>query len=357
MQMKTWATLAVVTALSTGGAIYSVSQQQSATAQISYDELLYPDLADQLTRVDQLKITAPGDALIFKRGDTNTWTASSKHGYPADVNRIKQAVVAVAQARILQPKTADQTRHDRLNLLAPDAKNAKSVAMTIAAGSETLADVITGKTRKAATKSTPAEIYARRADENRTWLVSGYFDLKQDAVAWLDRKLFKVERLDVRAVSFTHPNGETAALARDKPGGVMALMVLPEGYKEDEILMTAASRALEFLNFRDVKPAGEVDFASAVKAVYTVDNGVVVTVETIPTGEQLDNDDTYWTRFSLKYDPTVRVEGEEQTPEQAQAFVKEANERVKGWAYLFTHFTAQNFIRKTENLIEKKKAG
>lgn len=358
MQMKSWTILAAITAVSVAGAIYSVSRQQSATAQTSYDELLYPELAGKIGDVSRLTVTAPGRNWRFQRQSNGDWTAADKFDYPADVNRIKQAVVAVSQARIMQPKTGDPARHERLNLRAPTDKGAKSVEISVAADETVLADLITGKTRKAATKSRPAEIYARRAGEDQSWLVAGYFDLKEDAVAWLDKKLFKVERLDVFAVAFSHPDGETANLKRDKPGGVMALQtVMPDGYKEDEILMTAASRALEFLNFRDVKPAKDVDFSNATRAVYTIDSGVVVTVETVPTGQKLDDDATYWTRFSLAFDPSARQKDEKQSVKEAKAFVKEAAARVDGWAYLFTHFTAQNFIRKTENLIEKKKAG
>lgn len=372
MRTRSWFILLIVTAIASVAAVWLVTARDERLAERVYGERLFPGLESHLNDIAELDLDTGLDQWTVYRDDKGVWRLKQRGGYPADADRVKEAAVALATARVVAPKTADPDKLSRLNLVGPDPKvesadDVKTVALTAkSSDGKELAALILGKTKKLPTSSETGQAYVRRKGEDQSWLVEGRFDIRKEPTAWLDKTLMKIKRKRIREVAIEQPDGAVLKLKRNKFGDLRPVD-MPDGRKVEDIKLTAAQRALEFLPFTDVKPADEVDMSGAVKAVYRTDNGMVVTVHTKAAGFETDNDPAYWVTFDIRHDPaSVSTEAEMpelQGPDEKKPVIdpaegaksaKSAMERADGWAYLFARFTAQNFIRTMDDVTSPK---
>lgn len=358
MRRTTWIALLVVTAVLVAAAVFVLQRQASQLAAITHGEALFPELADRVNDVAGLEITTASARWTLERDAGGVWRHSGRGGYRADLDRVKQAVVALSRASVLAPKTADPARHDRLDLVAPTGEapagdDAPSTVRLVArdADGNSLAALILGKSRRRATTREPAQVYVRRDGEDRTWLVEGRFDIHPDQTEWLDKTLFKVTKEEVASIAVTRPDGSMTRIERSADGA-FHLDAVPEGRTEQEFRLTAAGRALEFLRFRDVRPAGEVDMTGATTGVWRADDGLMVTVRTAPAGFKTDGEDAFWVTFEagVDADRAATATG----TEGAAARAATASGIVAGWAYLFPRFSAENFMPSPDTLTRPK---
>ncbi|WP_417515918.1 DUF4340 domain-containing protein [Minwuia sp.] len=373
MKRSTWLILLIVTVLFAGAAVWSVTERNARLAARDYGTPLFPGLdGANVNRIAELRLDTGHEAWTLKREASGRWVMVERAGYPVDPDRVKQAVVALANATILAPRTADPAQHHRLNLDPPAAVDSEDDVTSIAlsargADGAVMADLLIGKVKALPTSRDPGQAYVRRAGEDRTWLVEGRFDIRKDPTAWLDKTLFRIPREEISAITVHHPDGEVLRLVRNR-FGTLNIADLPDDRASRDVRLTATQRALEFLPFADVKPAAEVDMSDATVTTLYADDGTAVTVRSAPAGFQVDKDPGYWVTFSIEHDPELATtpddlpipgpndEGKQREVDvdAGAARATEAQARTDGWAYLFAEFTAQNFRHTLETLSEPK---
>ncbi|WP_416899599.1 MAG: DUF4340 domain-containing protein [Minwuia sp.] len=374
MKSRNWIVLLIVTAIFAAGAVWSVIDRNRQLAEREYGEPLFPGLEGaSANRVAELSVDTGHAAWTLKKEEGGRWVLAERNGYPADIDRVKEAVVALTNARIVAPRTSDPAKFARLDLEPPKVDLEKegdvtSVRVTAKdADGDAMADLLIGRVKALPTSREAGQAYVRRWDEDQSWLVEGRFDIRKNPTAWLDKDLIKVKREEVRAISVARADGGVLDLARGKFGN-LHVENLPEGRKEEDIRLTAAQRALEFLPFKDVKPAAEVDMTGAVVTTIRIDDGTTVTVRTVEAGIEVDKDPGYWITFDIAHDPSaVTPEADLPEPgpndegkkreidvEAGAARAAKAKARADGWAYLFAEFTAQNFLHSLETVSSPK---
>ncbi|MDF1737070.1 MAG: DUF4340 domain-containing protein [Minwuia sp.] len=370
MRRTTWIILLLLTIASVVAAAFVLDRKADRLAAREYGQPLFPQLAGQINAVARLEFVTPKGAWSLSRDADGKWHHDARNGYPADADEVKRLVVALSRATVIAPKTSDPELHDRLGLEEPQpvtegAADSKVAAIKVIVrdeGGALLAGVILGKTKQLGDATEPAKIYVRRAGENATWLAEGFFNLKPAPTDWLDRDLFKITKDVVTDIRIAHPDKPLLELNRSEYG-YFHVTDLPEGLQEQEIRLTATGRALEFLKPRDVAPESEVDFAGATQTTFTTQSGWIVTVDVRDAGRKVDNTDAFWLRFDVQFDaglieqlPTG-IDGKEPEPivaEDEEARARAAAALVRGWAYLFPSFTAENFTQTLENLTKPK---
>jgi hypothetical protein len=87
--------------------------------------LLIPDLQKQVNDLDRLRVSGPGGEPIatLLRGD-GSWRVEETNGYRADWNQIRTLLADLAQAEVVERKTANPDYYTRLGVedtSAPDA--------------------------------------------------------------------------------------------------------------------------------------------------------------------------------------------------------------------------------------------
>jgi len=359
MRSKPFLVLAVLTVLALAAAAASIVERQNANRLPDVPAALFPGLMDRVNDVATVDVATPAGAFTIRR-DGELWQAVEKSGYPVKFETVKQAVVGMASLKPLEPRTQDAGLYHRLQLVDPrDAKATEGKGVLIelkdAAGKQ-IAAVIVGKTKSVSTTAREGWYYVREPEERRTWLASGRIDVFERPTAWLDSSMIEINRNRVRSATSIQPDGTALTVGRPNNTKVdFAVENVPQGYRQTfDTAPNSLGAALGFLSFEDVKPAGEVDFAGANKAVFKTFDGLVVTGLVKRLGEE-----EFWIRFEAAHDPAGDVSatlGEEERaklskPEDVAKEVAHIQARFAPWAYRVPKYKAEDFMAGKERFL------
>ncbi|HHQ14350.1 MAG TPA: hypothetical protein ENK16_04935, partial [Chromatiales bacterium] len=106
-----------------------LNRPESATGQ---GQLLLPELAGKLNDIDRLVVTAAGNkrlATLVKGPER--WIVEDADGYPANVGRIRRNLIELAEARIVETKTAKPEFYDRLGVQDVSEDSAGGIRLDI----------------------------------------------------------------------------------------------------------------------------------------------------------------------------------------------------------------------------------
>lgn len=329
--------------------------------------LFVPGLADALNDIERLTVVkANGETVATLEKRPDSWVVSNKHDYAANVGKLRQSLLALSEARILEQKTANLELYDRLGVedVAGAAAAGLSVALT-ATGRE-LPTVILGNAEGSKYR------YVRRADEAQSYLIDRNPDFPRAAAQWLDSLIVDVRSDRVHEVTITHADGEVLRLSRASPELTnYDVADLPAGR---ELLYpgvaNVVANGLRELNLEDVEPAPDAPVEQPTVVEVRTFDGLVVRV----TGTKTD--DASWITLAASVDaeqvaraaPTTDTPASEagaaaaaSTPADGAAGdaaadpVAEAariNAKVGGWRYQIASFQYDQMTRRMVDLLK-----
>ena len=227
-------------------------------------QLLVPALARDVNTVAAVEIAQGGKKLTVERSGEQ-WKLKERAGYPANAEKARALVLALASAEAIEPKTANKDRYSLLELEDPAAKDAKSRHVRVLDDKgKPLADVILGKSRGDAFGSGRGGFYVRRPSDAQTWLASGEPKATAEVRDWVQTGVFSTDTAKITRLTIEHP-GE-APLVIEKGGDEkekFKLAQIPEGKKlkqgaaVDPIPQAFSSIDLEDVRKLDATPAGD----------------------------------------------------------------------------------------------------
>ncbi len=383
MKSKTLGLLAAITIV---GIILAVFANREPSTNIPQSgQLLFPDLMAVVNDVNEIAIETKEHTVTLVRGEQN-WGVKEKANYRADVEKVKQAIVGMADLRIHEPKTKNPELYERLGLQAPDQEGSpsKMVSLKTVDNAET-AKLVVGNQKPAKGNPRMSEIYVRKLDDPQTWLVTGNLPLETVSGEWLDKEVTALTTKRVHQVTVTHPNGKTLHLSKEKPEDLdFQLDAIPSGFKvSSQFNLNNVVGTLVQLELEDVKPQAEIDFSGnpGVSAVLETFDGLRLHVHTTKQDEKV------FAKVSAEFDENIivptepdpqsasseKAKGAEtekddneiaatlpkkesllKTPEEVQKEVESINQRVQGWAYVLPSFRVENFSKLKKDLISKE---
>ena len=343
--------LALITALL---AVIVTVNQRGGSPQSDRGRLLLPALADALESISRIEIVAGGNApVLVLTQESGRWVAANKGDYPADVSRIRAALTALSQARILEQKTANPVYYDRLGVEPVETADAGSTLLAIDAGQGDRIAVLLGNEEGQSYR------YARLADDTQSYLIDRNPDLPATAANWLDTELLDIETGRIREVTVEHADGQTVRVFKDAASAAnFALENMPP---DRELLYTGVTDtmagALRTLRFEDVRAATPGEMPSSVTTYRTYD-GLVIRALAF-TSEALD--DT-WIAFEAAGDPAAAAPpedpadtappGDSGTVRDPQAEAASLAERLGSWQYRLPSHKVEQITRRTEDLLK-----
>ncbi|HCT3879995.1 TPA: hypothetical protein OTT26_004958, partial [Pseudomonas aeruginosa] len=113
MRLRNVAGLALTLALF-AGILGWLHERQQPPAQPPASRAWLPGLKPH--QVTALCIATPGQPTIRARRDGKDWTLASKDGYPASGETIRQLLRSLADARLLEEKSASPENRERMGL-------------------------------------------------------------------------------------------------------------------------------------------------------------------------------------------------------------------------------------------------
>jgi len=373
MKTKTFYGLAAVTAVAVVAAVVSVSSQRAPTRIPADRPAAFPDLAAKVNDIAEIEVRAGKDKFTVKR-QGERWGLVEKGGYPVPFEKVKGAIVGLANLKLLEPKTGDPERYARLQLEDPAKDDAKSrqIVLKDASGKE-IAGAVIGKKNANLFGSARGGTYLRRGGDAAAWLAEGEVEIGATANDWIERELIDIAQEKVSSATVTHPGGETLHVHKPVENAkTYAVDNIPEGRKlKSDTEPNGVAGALWRLRLEDVKPVSEVTIpADHIVGVYKTFDGLEVKIDMAKIGEE------YWATFAATPPadaaPAAETKPAEAKPADAKPdeakkdaakpadapadpakLAADINARVKGWVYRLSSYDAEKMVKKVADLLDE----
>src|SRR3546814_8545653 len=190
--------------------------------------------------------------------DGDGWVMEERYRFPGRTGLIRKLLFDLCQLELIERKTADAGRLDRLHLDDVAGKDSMATRVVVAAGDETLVDLHVGKRRDSITGGEPM-VYVRRTAETQSYLAEGDLDLRGGPVQWLPREIVNIAKDGIVAAALTAPSGEVLRLER--AGKDFRIAEPPAGRRTDsQYTVNNAATMIDKLLFDDVRAAEGLTF-------------------------------------------------------------------------------------------------
>jgi len=346
-----------------------------------------PGLAGRLADMESLKVVHAENTVLatIERGEQG-WAVAEKGGHPANFERLRSVLTALAQARRVEKKTALPEFYSRLGVDDPVSPDATGYLLELDYGGRHPADrFIIGQ------RAGAGMAYIRTAGEAQSWMVSADFDLSDRARDWLDREVVDLASSEVRRVVLQRAAADVLEIARKDAGDINFTPVgIPQGRELSYgSVANSIAAALANVEANDARPAAEVDgLPRAVQARYETFDGLQLSLDVreeaaIAAEEGTgggEDDPSYWVMFSAAAlepleaeapavnedsDPGEAASSEEDGDSEEQAGSEEDDPSVAeraaqldaklgGWAYELPRYKSDQWFKKMDDLLKEE---
>jgi len=369
MKPKNLAALIVVAALAIGLAVIT-SKRNTQPAPDAIGRAVLPDL--QVNDVAVLAVVAAEETATITRTETG-WVVPAKYNYPADFEKVRSTLLALADLKVGQVVTLDDALRSRLKLSATAVDGAGTGTLLELRGQdgETLASLIMGENRMRSTPSGrggpdgyPDGRYVS-ADGGKTgYLVSeDLSDLAGDQKDWLDAEITSVAAADMAEITLTAPDG--AALTLRRENGSLTLDALAEDEELDNSKLYAVESALNYLRLEDIADPSledaQLGFDKPSRFTVKTPKGEIYSVS---IGGSPEGGDTRYIRVAVSLapaqetaddpnDPAAGDENAKKERAELEAATLDLNARLSPWTYVISSYKADAMTRTRADLVKK----
>jgi hypothetical protein len=285
-------------------------------------DLLLPELKGHINEINRISVSGTDDAgSISILNDGSQWVVLEKGNFPADVGKVREILLELADARAIEQKTSNPERYEQLGV--HDAGTTLLVE-----GDGFSYGVIVGNSAQSNYR------YARLTDQEQSWLIDKNPDLPSNAGGWLRSDIIDIDASRVRSVSISQTSGEQIHLSKAAAEDTnYAVDNIPEGRELSyPTVANGIGGALNDLELDDVQQGTPAD--EAVITVVETFDGLTITVQSEST------DEATWIALSADAD------GE--ASEEAAAI----NAVVSGWMYKVPDYKANLLVRNWDDILK-----
>ena len=343
MSLRSFLVLSTITAIAVAAAVFVTAERDSALGGASRAPM-FPELMDRFDEVATIKVSrADGEATIERK--ERAWVVKEASSYPADMEKVREVLIGLAQLETLEPKTKRVDRYAKLEVEEPIGKDAKSARVTLTdANGGTMADLIVGKTKFSLEGID--SLYVRRPGEERAWLALGRVEPARGRLGWVDQSFLSIDRERIRKATLRPSAPAPLVVFKAKAGDEdFKLAGMPPGTElKDEFGVSDIARVLQGLTFDDVRPAAEVpvDQSGEPHGVYETFDGLIF--------------DLWLTEFDGKTWLAGHAKaGTDPAPSEAvKKEIEAINTRLATWRYALAEYELKNLNKTMADLVTKK---
>ena len=304
---------------------------------------LVPGLVKKANEVTGLvHRNADGVVAALSRGETE-WQVAELGGYPADWQRVRATLSALADAAILEYKTSNPDYFDRLGVEGPDVSGSASAELQVTAGEQQWT-IIAGKV-----PDLQFGQYARLGDAQQAVLIDQELDLPDETIDWVDRQVLDVGAGLVADVEIRHADGEIVKLSKvSADDSNFQLKTMAEGRELKSVYtLNSAAGMFAMLELDGVRRDDIPESTVQAESVVTSFSGVRITAEVIELSDMQaaagdESGATPWVRIRAELvDPDTATE-------PAQEMLDNIQGRTEGWLYRFSSTRTDNLLRRNE---------
>lgn len=293
--------------------------------------LLFPNLA--INDVRSVEITdTKSSVTLAASGDE--WVIESRGGYPSKFEPVKELILAMSEATIVDTKTDDPAQHARLQVGDPTegASGGSRIVLRDAGGNE-LAGVVLGNREPGAQEHR----FARRIGEDQVFLAEFGASPASETMKWVSPEVIRLTRDRVARVSIERPEGQLVEIERTSESNTaFTLLNLPASIRaRSSFELSKIAGALGFVDLIDVRPASQLEtivpadeedatLPDPFLATYTTTDGLEIGVTLWPIRDQ-----RWMTLVAEAADP----EATDETGETAEVRARRLNDNLRGWVF------------------------
>ena len=127
---------------------------------------------------------------------------------PVNVNKLRQILLQIADARIVEQKTSNPDRYSQLGVQDPGIQGSQGIQLTLA-GPDMNYELIVRKLAQAGYR------YVRIAEESQSWLIDQNLEIPDSVGEWLVREIVDIKSADIKSVSIKHADGEVLGISKE----------------------------------------------------------------------------------------------------------------------------------------------
>lgn len=380
MSSKSLLWLSIVVLIVASAAYFSVRSGRTSPAAAPLGSLA-PGLAHRVDDISAITITRGGATTRMIRTGPADWVLAGKGQFPVEKEKPRALLRALAQATIVELKTADPAMYERLGVADPGPDSSSMLVRVDDKDDNMIFAVIVGATKPDAAYEAGqprAGRYVRLVGQAQSLLALLSIEAEPDPIAWVNRTVADVSAEMMQSLEVTHPalsGGARLRFWRERPEDSVYLAApIPEGRQlKDDGLPRRCVSALSFAAMEDVRKAKDLEaqMGEAVLSEFRRFDGVVIRVRT------LVSEGKRWSTFEAAYEPRDAAEPEAPlesggaaeiapetpptTPEPkadedpavaaAKAEVARLNARWAGWAYALPEFKVELLAPTLESIL------
>ena len=358
MNRRTFVVLASIAVVL--GLLAVLGQNRTGTGTIAGDtagQPLLPGFQADAQDIGSVSITgAGGERLVtLERSDTG-WTVAEQDDYPAKSADVNSLLIAIAEAAIVEEKTANPGFHARLGVEAIETADAAGVQLVLTStGGSNFATVILGDAY------TATQRYARLVDSDQSVLIDRNPDIARDPADWVEPAIIDIAGERVQRVEIVHADGERVVLRKSLRSDTDFLVDdIPEGRElQYTSIGNVTGSALQGLELDEVAAAAATELPNEVATViYSTFDGLIITI-TIAT----DDGEDPWLRFGAHFDAEqalafatepvdpVTADNSIEAADDPIAEAEAVNAALAAWRYRIPSFKYSQLTRRMEDLL------
>ncbi len=340
------------------------------------ENAMLPGLQDALNEIDQIRLIGANDqALVsLQRGERN-WVVLQRGQYPAAIGKVRDFLLQLADARLIEEKTASPERYSTLGVSDIADPRATGVLVELSGGPSTAA-VILGNFNPQG-----GGTFVRRVDDAQSWLAKGTLVTERNPAEWLDKDIVDIASSQIIEVELTDVAGKHLRVFKDEPGQEnFQVADVPKGRQlSSDYAANGLASVLAELRLEDVVANSDMPVPDdAIHARYRRLDGLLVDVRGWKSGER------HYATLVASIDPAVIVladagaeAGATDVSDDGNAAAGEAaadvtedlgashplseevarlNARWSGWSYVLPPFKFANIDKSMADLLLAKPA-
>ncbi|MGH8532369.1 MAG: DUF4340 domain-containing protein [Gammaproteobacteria bacterium] len=366
MQKNTFYVLGLITLTVVAAAFFA--QEKNAPETEIRTTPVFADLLERVNDVSKIEIKSKTDQTVLVKRDA-TWEVENRGHFPALFEKVKGAVVSLAELQVIERKTANKELYSKLAVEDPAGDDAASKLVTLhGKDGQALASLIIGNP----STSKSAGTYVRRPDEAQALLVRGSLDVPANPMEWLVKDVAHIPSERIREVVIRKPGQAVVRLYKSDPKDAdYTLDALPKGHKvKSQLTLNSLATSLEYLRFDDVAPRADLKLPAdpTVTTLRTFDGLVAIVKSAIVK-------DKTWASVEFSFDAEAakkaaantgnltsgdgkagaKDEGKAKPPAPSVAEeVKALSEKTVHWAYVLPSFTGELLTKTVAALTTKE---
>lgn len=280
-------------------------------------QVLLADYAAHFRDAQKLEVThglgLSGVRGLYMSRGAQGWTLDQRWGYPANDELVNETLLALADLKAVEARTAQPDWHRALGLVVPEELGAAVRFRVTDSNGEELASLLLGKEQQSEAEAKQQvenygpelrQFYVRREDSNQSWLARGRLPRNPEPAAWIDPRLPRHAPDKLRQVRFEGAPDD------------FAFVRVGEAWS-----MAGAARwlqRLETLRPDDVAREDAINFEKARRFTLIYADGLSIRFENIGAATVI------WSRMRITAKPTASAE--------TKALADRLNARYEGWA-------------------------